>query len=147
MLTAFAGAFRSPDLRKKLLFTLGIIVVYRIGSVIPVPNVNVGQLQAAASSMATGFQNQIHGLQNQITDNRWEARGGIALALAAGALRFDDRPGKLSVAGSYGYFRGASGLAFGVGYAADRMRFNATISGSPDQGSVGGVVGGSFTLN
>ena len=35
MLTAFARAFRTPDLRKKLLFTLAIIVVYRIGTHIP----------------------------------------------------------------------------------------------------------------
>ncbi len=98
--------------------------------------------------MATGIQSQIGGLQNQINDNRWEARGGIALALASGGLHFDNRPGKLSVAGSYGNFKGASGLAFGVGYAAsDRLRFNATVSGSPDQGSFGGVVGGSLTLN
>ena len=32
MLTAFARAFRTPDLRKKLLFTLGIIVLFRLGS-------------------------------------------------------------------------------------------------------------------
>ena len=39
MLTAFARAFKTPDLRKKLLFTLGIIVLYRLGSHIPVPGV------------------------------------------------------------------------------------------------------------
>lgn len=32
MLTAFARAFKTPDLRKKLLFTLGIIVLYRLGA-------------------------------------------------------------------------------------------------------------------
>ncbi|HXO71445.1 MAG TPA: YadA-like family protein, partial [Bradyrhizobium sp.] len=106
--------------------------------------VNVGQLQ----SVASGFQSQIGGLQTQIDDNRWEARGGVALALAASGLRYDDRPGKLSVAGSFGNFKGESGLAFGVGYAAtNRLRFNASVSGVPSQGSVGGVVGGSITLN
>jgi hypothetical protein len=99
-------------------------------------------------SQLGGLQNQIGGLQNQINDNRWEARGGIAVALAAGGLHFDDRPGKLSVAGAYGNFKGASGLAVGLGYAATtRLRFNATVSGSPDQGSIGAVVGGSLTLN
>ncbi len=106
--------------------------------------VNVGQLQ----SVAAGMQSQLGGLQNQINDNRWEARGGVALALAASGLRYDDRPGKLSVAGSFGNFKGESGLAFGVGYAAtNRLRFNASVSGVPSQGSVGGVVGGSITLN
>ena len=32
MLTAFFRAFRTPDLRKKLLFTLGIIALFRFGS-------------------------------------------------------------------------------------------------------------------
>ena len=46
-----------------------------------------------------GFRSQISGLQSQINDNRWEARGGVALALPASGLRFDARPGKLSLAG------------------------------------------------
>ena len=37
MLTAFARAFKTPDLRKKLLFTLGIIVLYRLGRTCPGP--------------------------------------------------------------------------------------------------------------
>ncbi len=45
MLGAFANAFRTPDLRKKLLFTLGIMVVFRMGSVLPTPNVNVAALE------------------------------------------------------------------------------------------------------
>ncbi|CAL9550819.1 Protein translocase subunit SecY [Streptomyces sp. enrichment culture] len=46
MLTAFARAFKTPDLRKKLLFTLGIIVVYRIGTNIPIPGVDYRNVQA-----------------------------------------------------------------------------------------------------
>ena len=41
MLTAFANAFRTPDLRRKLLFVLLIIVVFRAGSQIPAPGVDV----------------------------------------------------------------------------------------------------------
>ena len=41
MLTAFAQAFKTPDLRKKLLFVLFILVVFRIGSSIPTPGVSV----------------------------------------------------------------------------------------------------------
>ena len=40
MLTAFMRAFRTPDLRRKLLFTLGIMAVFRLGSFIPTPGVN-----------------------------------------------------------------------------------------------------------
>src|ERR1700749_2671888 len=40
MLTAFIRAFRTPDLRKKLLFTLGIIALFRFGSSLPAPGIN-----------------------------------------------------------------------------------------------------------
>jgi len=39
MLTAFIRAFRTPDLRKKLLFTLGIIALFRFGSSLPAPGI------------------------------------------------------------------------------------------------------------
>ena len=39
MLKALANAFRVPELRKKILFTLAMIVLYRIGSYVPVPGV------------------------------------------------------------------------------------------------------------
>ena len=45
MLGAFANAFRTPDLRKKLLFVLLIIAVFRLGSQIPTPGVNVANVQ------------------------------------------------------------------------------------------------------
>ncbi|WP_052664381.1 preprotein translocase subunit SecY [Nitriliruptor alkaliphilus] len=47
MLRAFVNAFKIPDLRKKLLFTLAMVAVYRIGAWIPVPGVNVELLRAA----------------------------------------------------------------------------------------------------
>jgi preprotein translocase subunit SecY len=47
MLRAFINAFKIPDLRRKLLFTLGIIAVYRIGGWIPVPGVDVDILREA----------------------------------------------------------------------------------------------------
>ena len=37
VLTAFTRAFKTPDLRRKLLFTLGIIVIFRLGSLVPGP--------------------------------------------------------------------------------------------------------------
>jgi len=40
MLTAFIRAFRTPDLRKKLLFTLFIIAVFRLGAALPTPGVS-----------------------------------------------------------------------------------------------------------
>jgi preprotein translocase subunit SecY len=46
VLGAFANAFRTPDLRKKLLFVLLIVVVFRLGSQIPTPGVNAANVQA-----------------------------------------------------------------------------------------------------
>jgi preprotein translocase subunit SecY len=40
MLTAFIRAFRTPDLRKKLLFTLFIIAVFRLGAALPTPGIS-----------------------------------------------------------------------------------------------------------
>lgn len=44
MLQAVANAFRLPDLRKKILFTLGILIVYRLASHVPVPGVDAAGL-------------------------------------------------------------------------------------------------------
>jgi preprotein translocase subunit SecY len=45
MIEKFLNIFRIPDLRKRVLFTLGILAVYRLGAFIPTPGVNVHQLQ------------------------------------------------------------------------------------------------------
>ncbi len=56
MLRAFVNAFKVQDLRNKILFTLLIIAIYRFGSHVPVPIVEVGRLQRALeNSGATGF--------------------------------------------------------------------------------------------
>ena len=40
MLSALARAFRTPDLRRKLLFTLAIMALFRLGSFVPLPGVS-----------------------------------------------------------------------------------------------------------
>ncbi len=45
MLKAFVNAFKIPDLRKKILFTVGIIAVFRLGSHLPAPNINLAALE------------------------------------------------------------------------------------------------------
>ncbi|THA24977.1 preprotein translocase subunit SecY [Streptomyces sp. RKND-216] len=77
MLTAFARAFQTPDLRKKLLFTLGIIVLFRVGAHVPVPGVsfeNVNQCMNMAESNSGLF-----GLVNMFS-------GGALLQLTIFAL-------------------------------------------------------------
>ncbi|MGZ8567142.1 MAG: preprotein translocase subunit SecY [Actinomycetota bacterium] len=59
MLKAFLNSFRVPDLRAKILFTLGIIALFRFGSWVPVPVVDVGfvqeELQRQGSSGFVGI--------------------------------------------------------------------------------------------
>ena len=45
MLTAFARAFRTPDLRRKILFSMAIMGLFRLGSVIPTPGVSYQAVQ------------------------------------------------------------------------------------------------------
>ncbi len=50
MIEKFLNIFRIPDLRKRVLFTLGILAVYRLGAWIPTPGVNYHQLELLFSS-------------------------------------------------------------------------------------------------
>ena len=51
MLSAFANAFRTPDLRRKLLFVLMIITLFRLGSQIPAPGVNTANVQSCLNQV------------------------------------------------------------------------------------------------
>ncbi|WP_142139064.1 preprotein translocase subunit SecY [Acidovorax sp. SLBN-42] len=57
MFNAIGRIFRTPDLRRKLGFTLGIVALFRLGSFIPAPFVDFGNVQAclAASQGASGL--------------------------------------------------------------------------------------------
>ncbi|MDO9486274.1 MAG: preprotein translocase subunit SecY, partial [Actinomycetota bacterium] len=44
-MSAFGSALRTPDLRKKILFTLGLIALYRLGSVVPTPGIDYSAVQ------------------------------------------------------------------------------------------------------
>jgi preprotein translocase subunit SecY len=76
VLSAFAAAFRTPDLRRKLLFTMGIIGVFRLGSVIPAPGVSYSAVQVCVDSVQ---DNSIYGLINLFS-------GGALLQLSVFAL-------------------------------------------------------------
>ena len=54
MLKAFLNAFRVPDLRNKILFTLFIVFIYRFGCHVPVPVVDIGILSRALEQQGAG---------------------------------------------------------------------------------------------
>ncbi len=76
MLGAFASAFRTPDLRKKLLFVLLIVAVFRLGSQIPTPGVNVPNVQSCFEATK---DSGVYGLINLFS-------GGALLQLTIFAL-------------------------------------------------------------
>jgi len=50
MFRTFINIFKIPELRNKLLFTIGLLMIYRLGFAVPIPGVN----QEAMSSIAEG---------------------------------------------------------------------------------------------
>ena len=59
MFNTIKNAWKIPDLRKKILYTLLIIIVFRFGSVIPVPFLDISKL---GELMREAGQNSIAGL-------------------------------------------------------------------------------------
>ena len=60
VLGAYVNAFRTPDLRKKLLFVLFIIVIFRLGSQIPAPGVNVANVHECIKGASGSLTNLIN---------------------------------------------------------------------------------------
>jgi preprotein translocase subunit SecY len=79
VLGAFVNAFKTPDLRRKLLFVLFIIVVFRLGSMTPAPGVNVPNVQACIDNAQSADDNNIFNLINVFS-------GGALLQLTVFAL-------------------------------------------------------------
>lgn len=78
MLSAFARAFRTPDLRKKILFSLSIMALFRLGSHIPAPGIDYGLVQQCQAA-ATSSTNSVLGFANLFS-------GGALLQLSIFAL-------------------------------------------------------------
>jgi preprotein translocase subunit SecY len=74
---AFLNAFKIEDLRKKMLFTLGVLIIYRIGSHISVPGVDVTRL---ASFFAQNSGN-LFGLYDSFTGGAFAKASVFALGI------------------------------------------------------------------
>jgi preprotein translocase subunit SecY len=79
VLSAFASAFRTPDLRKKLLFTLSMIVLYRLGASVPTPNTNTTGINTCIDQASNGASKNVYALINLFS-------GGALLRLSVFAL-------------------------------------------------------------
>lgn len=78
MFSAIKRAFSTPDLRNKLMFTIAIVAIYRLGSFIPAPFVNYGNVQQCLNTGNTSTSG-IYELVNLFS-------GGALLQLSIFAL-------------------------------------------------------------
>ncbi|HEY6421764.1 MAG TPA: preprotein translocase subunit SecY [Pseudonocardiaceae bacterium] len=79
MLGAFRSAFATPDLRRKILFTLGMVVIYRAGATLPSPGVSYVNIQQCLARVQGGANQNIYSLINLFS-------GGALLRLSVFAL-------------------------------------------------------------
>ncbi|KWX25812.1 MULTISPECIES: preprotein translocase subunit SecY [Mycolicibacterium] len=79
MLSAFISSLRTADLRRKILFTLGVVILYRVGASIPSPGVNYPNVQKCIEQVSGGDSAQIYSLINLFS-------GGALLQLTVFAV-------------------------------------------------------------
>ena len=78
MFTTLRNAWAIPELRKKLIFTILIMLLYRIGNVIPVPYIDVATLGAYFESV---LSNTILGLYNAMSGSAFSTATILALSI------------------------------------------------------------------
>lgn len=111
-------------------------------------NTYTDQVAVSTLNQANSYTDYKFGeLSQELGEVRGEARQAAAIGLAAASLRYDDRPGKASVAIGGGVWRGEGALAFGAGYTSEEGRVRANVSGTVAGGQFGVGAGLSFTLN
>ena len=78
MFSTLQNAWKIPELRKKLIFTLLILLVYRIGNAIPVPFIDAGML---ADYFETTLSTTILGLYNAMSGSAFSQASVLALGI------------------------------------------------------------------
>ncbi|KJX74863.1 preprotein translocase subunit SecY [Mycobacterium lepromatosis] len=81
MLSAFISSLRTVDLRRKILFTLGILVLYRVSAALPSPGVNYRHVQQCMQEATAGEAGEIYSLINLFS-------GGALLKLTVGVMPY-----------------------------------------------------------
>jgi preprotein translocase subunit SecY len=81
MLTAFIRAFRTPDLRKKLLFTLGIIALFRFGSTLPTPGISEKNVSYCSGIASTSTAASVYQIVDLLSGNALRYMSVFALGI------------------------------------------------------------------
>ncbi len=77
MLQTLRNAWKIPDLRKKMLYTILMLIVFRLGSFIPVPGINAEMIK----EMMGGFDAGIQGLINNFSGGALERASIFAMSI------------------------------------------------------------------
>ncbi len=77
MIQTLQNIFKIPDLRRRILFTLALLAVYRVGAFIPIPGINLEALRAFFEQS----QNSIIGLVNMFTGGNFQNLTIFALGI------------------------------------------------------------------
>lgn len=78
MLTTLRNAWKIPELRKKLIFTLLVLLIYRLGNAVPVPFVNVAAL---AQYFNSALADTVLGLYNAMSGSAFSQATVFALSI------------------------------------------------------------------
>src|SRR5487761_780420 len=81
MLTAFIRAFRTPDLRKKLLFTLGIIALFRFGSSLPAPGISEKNVSYCSNLVSKSGAANVYAIVDLLSGNALKYMSVFALGI------------------------------------------------------------------
>jgi preprotein translocase subunit SecY len=79
VLGAFRSALATPDLRRKILFTLGMVMIYRVGATLPSPGVSYVNINQCLDRVSKGDNQNVYSLINLFS-------GGALLKLSVFAL-------------------------------------------------------------
>ena len=77
MLKTLRNAWKIPDLRKKMLYTILMLIIFRLGSFIPVPGINGEMIK----EMMGGFNEGIQGLINNFSGGALERASIFAMSI------------------------------------------------------------------
>ena len=78
MLTTLRNAWKIPELRKKILFTLFVLLIYRFGNAVPVPYVDVAAL---TNYFNTALSDTVLGLYNAMSGSAFSQATVFALSI------------------------------------------------------------------
>ena len=81
MLQAFINSFKIPDLKKKILFTLGLIAIYRVGAYIPTPGIDGAKLAQFFEQVAKTQGGTLFGIMNMFSGGAVERLTIFALGI------------------------------------------------------------------